>query len=271
MSRLLESKVVGLSISPSEEAIGLGFDSSEVNRIVLRMIAAFLSQGARVVLGHDWRDDGVMEAVFGFVQRYRSPEVSGGPALVTNVLPWPSRSRLSEDERRAVRGGIEIHEMGRPKEATGDAEVDRVLSLTALRHELTRLVDARVCVGGRRSAYEGTVPGVIEEAAVAFESEVPLYLMGFLRGAASEVIEALRQRSPDQHALHKIGPGISGTRHSPAAMLFGRIGVEDVARINRLTPAENERLFSATTVDEAIDLAIDGIARIPTRKDREGA
>jgi hypothetical protein len=69
--RALAGWTVGLSVSDTAETSIRGFPAAEINRIVLRIVSALLGQGAAVSFGHDWRDDGVMEAVHGYVERFR--------------------------------------------------------------------------------------------------------------------------------------------------------------------------------------------------------
>ena len=59
--RPLAGCIVSLSISESDDSAERGFPSWQVNRVTLQLVAALFGQGASVVFGHDWREDGVME------------------------------------------------------------------------------------------------------------------------------------------------------------------------------------------------------------------
>ena len=54
---------VGISISESDDLEGRGFTQSAVNRLTVRLNDALLAAGVTVVFGHDWREDGIMDAV----------------------------------------------------------------------------------------------------------------------------------------------------------------------------------------------------------------
>src|SRR5258707_5180721 len=96
VNRPLSPLLVNLSLSESADSEGLGFPASELHRTLLRLVAMLLGQGARLSLGHDWRDDGVMESVSSYVQRYRPTigQLKNAP-LITNLLPWPDSSHVS--------------------------------------------------------------------------------------------------------------------------------------------------------------------------------
>ena len=55
------------SVSECEEAQRIGYDTRQINRIVIRMANFFLDQDMQVIFGHDWREDGVMRAIANFL------------------------------------------------------------------------------------------------------------------------------------------------------------------------------------------------------------
>src|SRR5262245_42190162 len=96
LNRPLTGLVVNLSVSESEDSTRHGFPAWQVNRVTLQFVAALFGQGAGVAFGHDWREDGVMEAVHGFaLQTQPSFPLSTGPTqaedqpMLHNILPWP--------------------------------------------------------------------------------------------------------------------------------------------------------------------------------------
>lgn len=64
-TRPLEGLVVNLSVSQGDDTLKHGYPGWQVNRVTLQFVAALFGQGASLVFGHDWREDGVMEAVHG--------------------------------------------------------------------------------------------------------------------------------------------------------------------------------------------------------------
>ena len=155
--RPLVSVTVNLSLSESDESANLGFPTEELQRTLLRLVALLLGQGARILLGHDWRDDGVMESVWSYVERYRPTEkVRRNEALITNLLPWPDKTRLKAGELKALRPSLRVEYAGLPNgiperavATPNNVQALRVPALTHLRVRLTEISDARICIGGR--------------------------------------------------------------------------------------------------------------------------
>lgn len=94
ISRPLAGCILGLSISESDDSAHRVFPPWQVNRITLQVVSALFGQGVGVMFGHDWRDDGVMEAVHGFALQMQPPvplslqeaAVADQP-LLQNLLP----------------------------------------------------------------------------------------------------------------------------------------------------------------------------------------
>lgn len=282
--RLLSGTVVALSVSESEDNAARGFPTSETNRAVLRLMAALLGHGAKIVLGHDWRDDGLMEAVYGYITRYQSDAENARVPLVMNVLPWPDKPRLNPRDRRNVGPGLAIKTAGLPSAIARYSRAHqtennalRPIALTHLRRRLTNISDVRVCIGGRLTKYQGRYPGVVEEALLSVRANKPLYLIGMWGGATEGVIRALHdQAGRPFFSGARTGANASlasatavravlrdHKRESPRAVAaaFRKYGIQSLAHANRLSVAENERLFHAQTLDETIEIALTGIHR----------
>ncbi len=109
--RPLTGYVIGLSISESDESMERGFPLEQVNRVTLFVVGAMFGQGASLIFGHDWRDDGVMQAIHGFAQQMQSPlpltpaeAVAAGQPLLRNLLPWPDKPRLPAQDLARICG-----------------------------------------------------------------------------------------------------------------------------------------------------------------------
>src|SRR5829696_7198932 len=151
--RALGGRFVGLSISESDDSLQRGFPSWQVNRATLQVVAALFGQGAGVVFGHDWREDGVMEAVHGFARQMQPPDppapddTGAGEPLLRNLLPWPDTPRLSRDDLEQLATTLRVERAGLPGELRA-YETDviprnssayaylRARGLTHLRHRL---------------------------------------------------------------------------------------------------------------------------------------
>src|SRR5207248_6431114 len=115
--------VINLSVSESDDSAQRGFPLWQVNRVTLQLVAALFGQGASVVFGHDRREDGVMEAVYGFARQVQPPmPLSPGNAaaedqpLLRNLLPWPDKPLLQERDLEQLSSTLRVESAGLPKE-----------------------------------------------------------------------------------------------------------------------------------------------------------
>jgi hypothetical protein len=302
-TRPLAGLAVSLSISQSDDTLKHGYPAWQVNRVTLQFVAALFGQGASVIFGHDWREDGVMEAVHGFALQMQPPPPltpeaarAEGQPLMRNLLAWPDASRLTQEEQEQLSTTLKVEYVGLPEGLRlFDAEVRaagpddpryaylRARSLTYLRHRLTDLCDARVCVGGPRSGSQGRYPGLVEEALLAVQQNTPLYIASLLGGASEQVIAAVEGKAmPEEFCaptriaeLYK-RPPISEANPGPAAdriidrdaiwRAFSEIGRDRNARNNGLSVEENNELLRTPVVERAIELVLTGLSRIrPTQ------
>jgi hypothetical protein len=298
-TRPLAGLVVNLSVSQGDDSLKHGYPGWQVNRVTLQFVAALYGQGASLVFGHDWREDGVMEAVHGFALQMQPPiplateagQAEGQP-LMRNLLPWPETPRLSQDEQEQLSTTLRVETAGLPEELQQfDAEARaaganapayaylRARGLTFLRHRLTDLCDARICIGGPRSGSQGRYPGLIEEALLAVRQNKPLYLASLLGGASEQVIASVEGQAiphdfcppaPIEQLYRQ--PPVYGDDPEPgpdrtidrAAVWreFSEAGREGIARINRLSIEENNELLRTPVVERAIELVLTGLSRL---------
>ena len=294
-TRPLAGVRVGLSIAESEDATSLGFPSWQVNRATVRVVAALFGQGVGVVFGHDWREDGVMEAVHGLAQQMQpppppgdSPDRAGAPLLI-NLVPWPDRPHLSSEDLELLQDTLSVRPAPLPKELNAYAEPAlaagrdsrayaylRSRGLTYLRRELDRLSDARLCLGGRVRGYSGRAPGIVEEAFIAVESGKALYLAGLFGGAAGQLIDAIEgkpmppdfARAPEFEGLYLHPPfpadvfnGDAYFVNAEALWTSFRNAAQQIAERSMLTRGELNELFHTTLLDRVIELVLTGLSR----------
>ena len=252
---------VGISASPSEDALRLGYDDRQINRIVIRMARYFLNKDMQVIFGHDWRNNGVMQAIADYAEktaaqsenmivrnpRHRSQALNREVhARMLNVVT-STRESINSTALKAERqsGGvlkvIPVHELLptlRKEFCTTQHIVEKNTThrksteLTELRHCLTVLLNpgCRVCLGGITDGFQGREPGVIEEAKLALEYQKPLYLMGGFGGATRDF--GVQQR----RALNSYWKSHNG-----------------------LDVKQKQNLFETTDVERAIRLIANGI------------
>ncbi len=301
-ARPLAGCSVNVSISEAEDTAERGIASWQINRVTLRIVSALFGQGARLVFGHDWRADGVMQAVHGFALAVHAPMASEERAnfrrqpLLVNLLPWPDEPQLDELDRERLAATLLIEPAGLPAEllstfstttafpqiAPGvDGATYRYLrsrGLSHLRHRLNDFSDARLCLGGRRTGFAGRYPGIVEEALYSVRADKPLYVTAILGGASQDLVHAFeRDRMPESFSaspqcdlyaeppIRERDPSTQPDRTIDLQQVwddFGKYGVDGLARANGLSVSQNRELFEASTLDRVIQLVLSGLASL---------
>ena len=176
---------IGISVSPCSDAEKIGYDNRQINRIVVRVAQFFLNRDMQVIFGHDWRNDGVMEAIAKFAIKVASGGKNSDDSYVyprvhrekgetqprmINAVPTGGKP-LSRTVRRAVHDSGGVLQVISSKDLPSEyrdlfSESDRSSELTAVRHWITNQLDPgfQTCLGGKNKGFEGDEPGVIEEA-----------------------------------------------------------------------------------------------------------
>jgi hypothetical protein len=92
--RPLAGAVIGISISEPEggDLNQHGFTPGDINAVTVELCRRFVSLGASIALGHQWRPRGVMESVARFAHAYQGDE---SIPIIHNFLAWPDRAALS--------------------------------------------------------------------------------------------------------------------------------------------------------------------------------
>lgn len=298
--RPLQGCTVGLSVSESGDSAALGFPSWRVNQMTVQMVSALFGQGAAIVFGHDWREDGVMEAIHGFAMRMQPVAVPAGhdagaapQPLLQNVLPWPDIPRLQDKDLERLGGTLQVESAGLPDDLKNDeaafAGEDsrrtpryayfRSRALTHLRQVLEQKTRARISFGGRTGGSQGRYPGIIEEAFLAVRHRKPLYLCGILGGATKQVIDAIEgSKMPDDFCspekMRAVYREYGETDRDPASDLavdpgfvwqtFNELRLDGLTELNRLSKEQNATLFQTQSLDQAIELILLGLGKLRT-------
>jgi len=208
---------VSISLSPCGDAEVIGYDEHQINRITIRIAQYWLFTGARVIFGHDWRDDGVMQAIGEFAEiassngELRSYDTDGPGWRILNLSPSGS-TEISRQATHAIRnasGTLEVTTLHNhvkslmERESMDDTAWIRRLPTNweeqnftrywVLRQLLTQMLrpGIRICLGGKTHGYSGYYAGVAEEAYFALKYDKPLYLIGGFGGATRSVCSAL--------------------------------------------------------------------------------
>jgi len=290
-SRPLAGLRVGLSVAGNpEELARWGFTPAGMNRYTVRLARALLAEGAYLAFGHDWRPDGVMEAIASLAFDYhRLPDPRQDQPLILNLVPWPNEfSNVDADLLLRLEGTVKVEAPGLPEELREleaearrlgpGAEEHRYLEargLTRLRHDLEENCNARVAVGGKLVRYTGRLPGIVEEVLFALRSRHPVYLAGLLGGAAFSLGKVILDRQ-DPKPLFRDLPlkdlyrqrAIPATQDALDDASLDREALEQELRSdevreafldNGLTEGENRNLLDSTLEEETILLILKGL------------
>lgn len=251
-NRPLEGMAVGISISEAEDLANTGFTPNDINLVTVELCRRLVALGAQVVLGHQWRPGGIMEQVTRFAQAYHMESGASGQPIVHNVMAWPDKASLSEFDREQLKNLVKIYEAEEP--------LERPEALTAMRQQITQIAKARICLSGKMNSYEGSMPGLIEEAFLSINQGEPVYLSAMMGGAAAALIECIRGRT-------EIDRLIARTAHVPERIQDLFDGSPDrrhetIAKLCWLHPNELEELFNAQNLDTIIQLSTRGMSRL---------
>jgi hypothetical protein len=193
---------VGISVSDSADLDRLGLTSQHCNFAIAELSRAILLAGGAIVSGGRIKPEGFVQVIMDEVRRYGGE----GNALTICLAESVHRKMTDEDIADVVArldisatlvcldlDGREVDHRHRPP---APEVIDGPTALTAMRRAITARSDARVLVGGQLSNYEGTMPGIIEEALLSLKSGKPLYIAGGFGGAAAAVARALDRDVP---------------------------------------------------------------------------
>lgn len=297
----------GLSIAAAPDTPGGGDPDLLVNSLTFRLASNILLEGGTLLLGHRWIPDGIMEHLAFQARDSRWSTLKRAPSEpaktdipILNLIVWPDMPPSeNRNAQKMIRDGVlEVRQILPPgipldrldpdpaKALTSDlGQFARIRALTAMRQEMVRHADARICLGGGAGKTARRLPGVIEEALFTGLAGRPLYLSGALGGVAKVMADALlhRRMSDEARALFFTPP--------PAARLFAVCAAESpiapeegpsteggwnaLDRLQSFSPkqlgqqaglSEEEyvQLLTSTDVQRVLGLAITGIVRLRT-------
>lgn len=255
--RPLEGRRVGISISESDDLPALGLGNETVNALTVDLARRLIALGASVVLGHNWRTGGIMEAVARFALAYKSQSGPTEQFLIYNYLAFPDEPSLSASDRKELESMVST---GTVRWADCEADIFRALGdgsrpgnfgqggrramielakaspqdlrrafdLTAMRFRLTQGCDTRLVIGGRTKAYQGSAPGILEEAWWTLLLGEKLVICSGLGGAASAILapDSPQAQEVMRDESHPLARAYLKDLHSTAPSEVSELSVE---------------------------------------------
>lgn len=288
---------VGISISnPSdEELIEIGQDSRHLMQFSQDVARHLLARDCTLIYGGDLRPGGFTEYIFEEATILQD-RTKRNDIHVTNYIAWPiyksdtDELKMWKAKYRNVASMIEIppprdvaklipsHDSYLPPTNTENLFIWS-RCLTEMRNKMINKCTARICVGGKHTAYKGIMPGVLQEIIIAIKKNKPIYLLGGYGGITSLICQMLKSgRIPEQltydwQIQHNAGyhdlldyASKKGTQYSTDyAVLMKTIqefGIDKLSKANGLSQADNLKLFSTPFVDEALHLILAGLKKV---------
>lgn len=197
----LKGKRLGISVSDSPDLDRLGLTETHFRMTLGELARTVVIAGGDLYYGGHLQPVGITAFLVDELHRYGRRD---RPLKV--CLAWTVHRRMSAEqiaEQKEFLGLFgEIHFLAPDGTrldgpATGALQEDfqpeqRAAALTGLREYMADNTNARIVVGGKRSGFEGKMPGIVEEVLLSLTRQQPVYLSGGFGGVTLDIIRTLR-------------------------------------------------------------------------------
>jgi hypothetical protein len=192
---------LGISVSESPDLARLGLVETHFRLALAEIARCVLASGGQLAYGGHLESDGYTAFLIHELERYSRRDRHLQICLALSEHRKLTLSNLETEKRHLalygeivcldLDGNIIDPAIGR-HEASNivDAETTRQ-SLTGLRHYMAQKTQGRVLIGGRRSDFQGDMPGLLEETLFAVEQGQPIFLAGGFGGITLDIAKAL--------------------------------------------------------------------------------
>jgi hypothetical protein len=273
-SEALRGRRVGISLSHSPDLARLGLRETHFKLTLGEIARAVLVSGGGLVWGGKLGPDGHTTFVITESQRYARPDRS---LLV--CLAWHEHRRLPLGELLEFKQSLSLygrlicldldgaevaldHDRGGLPDLVDDADLRR-RALTGLRRYMCAQERGRVFLGGRRTGFQGAIPGLMEEALVSLRAGRPLYLAGGLGGVTLDIVRALGVDNGDWLPPDPDPPPADGGLLDGYGQLQAAAAEPGFAGLaNGLTDEENRWLAASHRPGEIAALVSLGLGRL---------
>lgn len=192
---------LGISVSESEDLRRLGLSENHFRLALAEIARTILVSGGDIYYGGHLHPGGYTVFLLEELQKYGRRDQ---PLKI--CLNWVEHQSISDDEIGAMQSLIgmfgevlfldvdgDIIKRGRPAPtgAGNFSDVDSARALTGLRQFLVTRTDARILLGGKRRDFQGSIPGIVEEAVLSIQERKPIFLAGGFGGATLDIVNAL--------------------------------------------------------------------------------
>lgn len=260
----LNGRTVAFSVSDSADLTRLGLTPKHCELAIAELARAVLLAGGNLIYGGRLKPAGFTRILIDEVLRYGASR-----SALTLAVPATEHAHLDALElidvvdQLGVAGQLVLldvdGEVTEPSaERTAPVPEDTHAALTAMRRYVTQQSDARIVVGGKLTGYQGSMPGVIEEAILSLEALQPLFVAGGFGGAAAATASALglddQSWVPGEYPQGRDDPG--------TAAALGRVEQLQGSQVDRGLDEDQALALAAThRPGDIASLAVLGLAR----------
>jgi hypothetical protein len=270
---------IAISASESPDLGRLGLVETHFRLALGEIARSVLISGGKLCYGGHLEPEGYTALLIQELHRYSRRDK---PLQI--CLAWQEHRKLSKDEFERQRNDLGLfgeivclNPEGKPVawDADRKSEPEPVTdvkicqqSLTSLRRFMATQTNGRVLIGGKRTGFQGHLPGVLEEVIMSVEVNQPLYLAGGFGGVTTDIIKTLDIDDGAWLPVNADAPGADG-RLAPALEQLSKLAKSKnpKALSNGLSTNENRRLAATHRPSEIAALVSLGLGRRFTRNE----
>ena len=274
----LEKINLGISVSESPDMARLGFTEMHFRETLAEIARCTLNLGGKLTYGGHLDPDGYTSFLVHELERYG--ERLDRPLHI--CLAWPEHRKLSLTKLKEYKKNLGLYghiayldskgqkiafdqeRQEDPIPVTNDSE--REQSLTALRRHMAETTNGRVFIGGKREGFEGSMPGLVEEAIFAMKRKQPIYLAGGFGGVTMDIVKALQidnyEWLPAEWDDYRQENNSFRDRLASGLKCLSNTASREGRQQNGLSEDENRKLAATYRPGEIAELVCRGLGRL---------
>lgn len=283
----LQDRKIAISISETQEAITKGIGKTMFDDLSVEIARHLLVAGASLVYGGDLRVGGFTKLFCELSCQYGIKEKSDTDTIYfTNYFAWPIYNLLSKNDFAEFKHSrVKIVKTGIPEGISQENQNEFIEpntsgnmffwanSLSIMRKEMEKNIDARIILGGRTEKFKGCMPGIFEEAVCSVHQEHPIYLLGGFGGASAQIVSLMKGETTADKLFEeaKTDEDYKNLVDYYKSNDMPEINYDELKIFenkdfqilrNGLNDDENEILFNSINIPEIISLILKGINNV---------
>lgn len=276
----LKDMKVAISISDSEDIRKYGVGEELLRDLTVELSRHILIAKGKMVYGGDLRKGGYTEVFRELSNQYGQYEKTENDyKYFENYLAWPIYNAMTLDVLSEYMNSRIQLRRSIPKEVD-DSKLKQFVppitvenrflwarALTTMRKDMEDAVRARILVGGRKSGFKGSMPGLLEEFLLAKNAAHAIFLLGGFGGVSRSIVDIIEKKGTSKNLREDAEKTVG---YKELCSLYEEKGYDidysqlDNLRIEDLNNGlnENKTLFYSSNVIEIIQLILKGLSKI---------